>query len=155
MPPGRARASIVLGARHAELIRQARDDSRQRIFVASHRLGVASGPAVLSSALAAARSKSLSIDLLYGTTSGPFSGSDAAQLIRSASLEGVNVRPIHRPRLHAKLLAWDDDAAVITSQNWLSADPPDDKPRQEIGVYLNAPGVARALIDRFQAARLD
>ena len=69
-----------------------------------------------------------------------------------ASRSGVSVRRVHRPRIHAKLLCWDDDFAVITSQNWLSSDPPDRKPLQELGVFVHAPGIARNLILRFEAA---
>jgi hypothetical protein len=87
-PSGRARASIVLSGRHAEFIRKARDDSKSRIFVASHRLGIAAGPAVLSSALAAAKAKSINVDLFYGIPSGPFDGADAARLVRKRCARG-------------------------------------------------------------------
>ena len=65
----------------------------------------------------------------------------------------MKITPVLEPKLHAKLLAWDDDAVVITSQNWLSADPPDDKPRSEIGISIRSPGIARQIIDRFNAVR--
>jgi cardiolipin synthase len=45
---------------------------------------------------------------------------------RAAQIDGMKVHQIFRPRLHAKFLAWDADSVVITSQNWMSADPPDD-----------------------------
>ena len=54
------------------------------------------------------------------------------------------------PRLHAKLLAWDDDALAITSQNWLSADPSDSAPLRELGLFINAPRVADHLITLFR-----
>jgi cardiolipin synthase len=57
---------------------------------------------------------------------------------------------VYTPRLHAKLLAWDDDALAITSQNWLSADPSDNAPLREIGVFINAPKVADQVIRLFQ-----
>jgi cardiolipin synthase len=82
-------------------------------------------------------------------------GERAADATRDAARFGVAIRPVHQPRLHAKLLAWDDDALLITSQSLLSADPPDSSPRQEIGVLICAPGVARTLIDRFEAARIE
>ena len=41
---------------------------------------------------------------------------------------------------------------VITSQNWLSSDPPDSAPRQEIGVFLQGRGLADSVVERFQAA---
>ncbi len=63
---------------------------------------------------------------------------------------GVKLRPVYIPRLHAKLLAWDDDALAITSQNWLSADPSDNTPLRELGLFINAPRVADQLIMSFQ-----
>lgn len=52
--------------------------------------------------------------------------------------------------LHAKILTWDDDNAVITSLNWLSASTTGDN-YDEIGVYLRGDDVAtrvkRSFID--------
>ncbi len=152
---GRARAQIVIGSSHVDLIRKARDESQRQIFVTSHRFGVAGQPAVLAPALAAAKSRGVTATVFYGTTSGVFGGNDAAELTLEASRDGITIRPVRKPRLHAKMLAWDDDAIVITSQNWLSADPPDDMPRQEIGVFVRAPGLAKILIERFNAVRLE
>lgn len=152
---GRACAQVVIGPHHVELIRQARDKSQNRIFVVSHRFGVAGEPAVLAPALSAAKANGVSVNVFYGTTSGPLGGNDAASIVREADLQGVEIRPVRKPRIHAKLLAWDDDTIVITSQNWLSADPPDDRLRQEIGVCVNVRGIARSVIERFNAARLD
>ncbi|MGA2995115.1 hypothetical protein [Bradyrhizobium sp.] len=60
---------------------------------------------------------------------------------------GVKLRPVYTPRLHAKLLAWDDDSLAITSQNSLSAD--NAAPR-ELGIFINAPKVADQVIRLFQ-----
>ena len=48
------------------------------------------------------------------------------------------------------VLAWDNDFVVISSQNWLSADPSESNPRGEMGVFLHAPGAGRRVIERFQ-----
>jgi cardiolipin synthase len=154
-PGGRAQASVILGAQHADLVREARDRAKRRIFVASHRFGVAARAAVLTPTLAAVPQRGVRTDVFYGTTSGPMGGIELAGIAIDASIEGVTIRPVRKPRLHAKVLAWDDDSLVITSQNWLSADPPDSNPRQEIGVWIRSPGAARTLIDRFEAARID
>jgi hypothetical protein len=37
----------------------------------------------------------------------------------------------------------------------LSADPPESRPRQELGILIRSTGIARTLIDRFEAARVD
>jgi cardiolipin synthase len=62
----------------------------------------------------------------------------------------VRIEPIFQPKVHAKLLAWDNDFVLITSQNWLSADPSEKNVRREIGVFLRAPGAARRVIEKFQ-----
>jgi cardiolipin synthase A/B len=66
-----------------------------------------------------------------------------------ARASNVRIEPIFQPKVHAKVLAWDNDFVLISSQNWLSADPGENYPRKEIGVFLRAPGVARRLIDKF------
>jgi hypothetical protein len=60
---------------------------------------------------------------------------------------------IYEPRLHAKILAWDDDCVVITSQNWLSADPSEAYPRKEIGIFLRASSVGRLVVEHLEAIR--
>jgi cardiolipin synthase len=154
-PGGSAQAAVILGAQHADLVREARDGAETRIFVTSHRFGVAARPAVLTPALAAVSQRGVRTNIFYGTTSGPMGGIELAGIALDASNGGVKIRPVRKPRLHAKVLAWDDDSLVISSQNWLSADPPDSSPRQEIGVWIRSTGVARTLIDRFEAARID
>jgi cardiolipin synthase A/B len=64
------------------------------------------------------------------------------------------IRPIHRPRLHAKVLGWDDDTLAVTSLNWLSADPADAALNREIGVLIEAPKIAENFIRRFDNARM-
>ncbi|MEQ9412619.1 MAG: phospholipase D-like domain-containing protein, partial [Cyclobacteriaceae bacterium] len=148
-------AQIILGSSHADLIRQARDESKNRIFVTSHRFGIAGKPSVIAPTLTAAIARGINVQIYYGTTSGPLKGSDAAEITSEVGRKGVVIRPIRKPRLHAKLLAWDDETIIVTSQNWLSADPPDYDPRQEIGVRITAPNLARKLIERFEMAKIE
>lgn len=124
-PIGRANASVILGAQHADMVRRARDEANGSIFVTSHRFGIAAQAAVLTPALAAAHQRGIRTNIFYGTTSGPMGGTEVADITIDAGDKGVVIRPVRRPRLHAKILAWDDDTLVISSQNWLSADPPD------------------------------
>lgn len=152
---GRSIVSIIVGSQHAALIREARDTCGKRLFVTSHRFGAAARSVVLAPALAAAKKRGVEVEVYYGTKSGPVSGADVAEMTLDASLSGVQIRAVEKPRLHAKMAAWDDDTVVITSQNWLSADPSDENPRQEIGVCVRSPGIARILISRFNAARFE
>jgi phosphatidylserine/phosphatidylglycerophosphate/cardiolipin synthase-like enzyme len=155
-PTGKAEARILLAGQHAETVRQAMDEAKARIFVTSHRWSHAGHNFTLAPLLtAAAASENVKVAAYYGQTSGTLTGGAAAAATAAAFGSGVTIRPIRKPRLHAKLLAWDDDHALITSQNLLSADPPDSRPRQEIGVLVRAVGIARTLVDRFEAARID
>jgi cardiolipin synthase len=150
----RTDACLVLGAQHGHCVRMARDQARKRIFVASHRLGVAGKQSVIIPAIAAARAKkSVDAQVFYGRASGKLSGAAAAGLTLTADKEGVQIRSVHDPRLHMKVLAWDDDSAVISSQNWLSADPGDNSPLQEIGVYLKGARIAENVVSTFLNAR--
>lgn len=154
-PPGRAEVSLVLAAQHDQIVRAARDGAAVRLFVCSHRWAPAGENLVLAPALAAASQKHVAVSVYFGEASGGLRGEATAEMVRESAKAGVEIRPVRKPRLHAKLLAWDNDAALITSQNLLSADPPDSRPRQEIGVLIRGTGVARTLIDRFEAARME
>jgi hypothetical protein len=144
-------ASLVLGAQHAHYVRQARDEALRRIFVTSHRLSATGRPAVIIPAIAAAEARGINSKLYFGTTSGGLRAEDAAAFTRQAGVSGIRLRPIHEPRLHAKILGWDDDFLVVTSQNWLSADPSEANLRKEIGIFIQASGIARLAIEKLEA----
>ncbi len=149
----RADAHLVLGPEHGAFVRFARDNAERRLFVTSHRLSAVGRPAVILPAIAAAEAKNIDVKVYYGVPSGRGAGVKAADLTIEASFAGVRIRPVKEPRVHAKLLAWDDDFAVVTSQNWLSADPSEFNKRKEIGLFLHAAGVASRIIDKFESVR--
>lgn len=152
---GKASVFVLLGSDHAELIREARDTADKNLVIASHRFAGAANNLILAPVFAASkRARNLDVRLFYGEDSGAITATDIARLTSEAAKVGVRIRPVHRPRLHAKFLTWDDDVAVITSQNWLSADTMDDNPRQEIGICIRSPGVGRILLERFEAAAI-
>jgi len=151
----RGEASLVLGPQHAHFVRRARDEAARRMIITSHRFSSVGRPAVVIPAIAAAEARGVDVRLYYGRTSGNLQGEDAADIVRAASERGVKILPIHEPRLHAKILAWDDDFIVVSSQNWLSADPSEANLRKEIGIFLHATGVSRVFSDRLEAARRD
>lgn len=148
----RVHAALVLGVEHNTYMQRARDDAAHRIVVASHRLGGSAENAILIPARAAVNAHAVDVTLYYGTASGPVDGIGAAGLVRAAGAGGMQLRRIFQPRLHAKFLVWDDDHAVITSQNWLSADPPDGNPRAEIGVFLSGMAIGRDIVERTRIA---
>ena len=142
-PPGpRAMGRLVIGPEHKAYVRDARDHAQRSMIVASHLLAPAARQAVLVPALAA-----------------PVPGllkrcyHELGQLAETpdpGAFGGVEF--IQGSRLHAKLLAWDDDNLVITSQNWLSADPSQANPLREIGIFISAPGIATSVTEALAAA---
>ncbi|APA88973.1 hypothetical protein BJG93_27275 [Paraburkholderia sprentiae WSM5005] len=144
--------SIIAGAQHNELVLRARDDAKKFIILASHRLGVAAGPGILAPLQrAAAESAQLSVEVFYCRRTAPVRGSDERRLTQEATSLGVSLKPVHSPRVHAKLLVWDDDNAVITSLNWLSADQTHSSNLGEIGVHLRVPGVGQHIAEHLRA----
>jgi cardiolipin synthase A/B len=156
LPRGTGRTAamqLLLAPDHGALVLEARDHAARRIVVTSHRLGLAGRPMVIIPTVSAAKAKGVEVQLCYGEPTGALSGVDAAGLTVEFARYGVGITPIHRPRLHAKLLAWDDDSLAVTSQNWLSADPAEGALRREIGVFVNSTKVADFLLRRFEHAR--
>ena len=150
----RADGCLVLGAQHGHFVREARDHAARRIFVTSHRLGMAAKQAIIIPAVAAARDRrAIETQVFFGRPSGQMTGVVAAEMTLDAGKDGVMVRSVHEPRLHAKILAWDDDSAVITSQNWLSADPGYNSSLDEVGIYLRGARIADNIITTFMNAR--
>jgi cardiolipin synthase len=123
--------------------------------VLSHRIGNFGRAMTLLPILAALRKNEIEASIYYGRTTGPLSGIDGAELTREFAKEGMAIRPVHRPRLHAKVLGWDEDALAISSFNWLSADPPESALYREIGVFIETPRVADNFVRRFERARLE
>ncbi|KAB2941351.1 MAG: hypothetical protein K8F92_20420 [Hyphomicrobium sp.] len=158
MPRGAGRTGnmrLLYAHDHAGLPLEARDKANARIFVLSHRLGIAARPVALLPILSAVAANNISAHAYYGRTTGPLSGAASAELIREYNNHGITIRPVHRPRLHAKVLGWDDDALAVTSLNWLSANPPKDKPISELGVLVESTKVAENFFRVFDNARYD
>ena len=148
----RAVARVIVGADHVELVRRARDESVDRMLVASHRLSGAGVSMVIAPAVAAANARGIDVRLFYNRSTPSFGANSAEAIARAGSAEGGLVQLVRKAGFHAKFLAWDDDSIAITSQNWLSADPPDMHPRQEVGVFLQAPGIATFVVDAFYSS---
>jgi cardiolipin synthase A/B len=137
-----AEASILLGPAHRDILRQACNEAEHRLLLMSHRVSASARQAFLIPAHAAltARPK-LAVELRYGTA--PKSTEPSWEAItRGLDVTGIAVIPPVKPEAHAKLLAWDEDDVVITSQNWLSADPSESNPQREMGIYLHSARLA-------------
>jgi hypothetical protein len=146
-----AKSKFIFGAEHARSVREARDAATSRIVVVSHRFSHNAETLVLIPAKIAHREKNVNVQLYYGRFDGTDDGAVAATLERRAISEGVRFDQILDPRLHAKILAWDEDSVVVSSQNWLSADPGDDAHTSEIGISLSGKGLAKELVTLLEA----
>ena len=142
----RARARLVLGPGHEEVFTAARDRAQRRILVASHRLGAAARTMVVLPFSAATQQRGLDTTLLYATPSDRVTPAAAAGMTFDMAADGVGLRQITDPRMHAKFMVWDDDDLLVTSQNLLSANPTGDF--EEVGIHISGVGVGRQMIDR-------
>lgn len=144
--------SILSGAQHNHLVLRARDEACQSILLTSHRLGVAAGPGILAPLQsAAAATPQLDVEIYYCRKTAPVRKKDERRLTELALNSGVSLTPVQSPRVHAKILVWDDDNAVITSLNWLSADQAQNLSLSEIGVHLRVAGVGRYISEHLRA----
>lgn len=142
-------AAVIVGSQHGEILRRVRDEAQRRVLITSHRLGTYAGPGVLAPIAVAVQARSVATRLFFTTRTGVLDGGARDELLRDFRGAGVNVEPIFEPRMHAKMLAWDDEFVLITSQNWLSADSGDD--RSEVGIFIEAPRAAERLAADFEA----
>jgi cardiolipin synthase A/B len=147
--PGRhAEAKILLGSEHAGYVLKAREDARNHIVLGSHRMGRSANSLSIRPTRAAVDLHGLDATIYYGRLSDGMSADQAAALRLRHGAEGLRIRQITDPRMHAKFIAWDDENVVITSHNLLSADPGDDF--AEIGVHIRAAAAGRRLRERLR-----
>lgn len=150
---GSARLRVLIGPEHDDPVLKARDEAQSQITVLSHRLGVTAKPAIVVPMAEAAKHRNVDVKLYYGKASGPVEQKMATAAAWTFREQGVELVAVQRPRIHAKMLLWDDDNAVITSLNWLSADTLSGNPRQEIGVSIKASRLAAQVREAFDHSR--
>ncbi len=152
--PSQPYARLVLGPAHKPLVLEAKRAARASIFVTSHRISTAARQAVIvplaATVSAPPVTPQVKSKLLYGFEPEAKEPSCAA-ITSGLDMAGIDLIPQLDPSLHAKLLGWDDDNVVITSQNWLSADPSDANIRREFGVHLYGPGFADVVRTKLSA----
>jgi phosphatidylserine/phosphatidylglycerophosphate/cardiolipin synthase-like enzyme len=139
-------ARLVFGFEHSYFVRKARDEAKSRIVITSHRFSHNAETLVLRPTKAAVKEKDVNVKLYYGQFDGESDGAVAAEIAENARVDGIRHEQIRDPNLHAKILAWDDNSVVVSSQNWLSADPNDNDMYSEIGVYLSGTNLAQELL---------
>ncbi|APG87340.1 hypothetical protein SAMCCGM7_pC0135 (plasmid) [Sinorhizobium americanum CCGM7] len=150
----KARMRLLYTGDHSEVPLIARREAQERIFVTSHQLGVAGKAVTMFPLLSALAEKKLNVVTYYSKTAGKLSGLDAAAITREYAQQGFDVTPISKPRIHAKVLGWDNDHLAISSFNWLSVDPNEQKPMRELGVQIESNRIAENFIRTLENAKL-
>lgn len=146
---GELSIQLVLKTQHHEFIRKARDEAVREIFICSHRIShFAERPIIAPLIASAGKTDSTNAEIYYGALSGGMKLADAIALSEKLADQGIKIEKANRPMIHAKILTWDDENAVVTSLNWLSASTTGDN-YDEIGVYLRGDDVARKIKTSF------
>ncbi|CAI2111849.1 nuclease NucT [Serratia fonticola] len=141
--PGNLKVRLLATKCHEEMIRRARDEAIDTIFLASHKLGGVVENQVLISVDGASRTNSVDVTVYYERTSGPAREPNIIAELKSKYNATVCIK--HKKNAHAKFLTWDSDNIVVTSLNWLSKDASEKNVFGELGVYINGPGLAEEL----------
>lgn len=145
-----ATASLIIGEQHNSYIYRARDEAKERIFVTSHRLGGTLYSSVLPALKKAVEEKNIMANILFNQETDPVTKKDVLSVKNNASLAGIQLETVEAPKLHAKILAWDNNDILITSLNWLSADPKGSDNLKELGIHINLRGAAETIISDLQ-----
>ncbi|WP_342447348.1 phospholipase D-like domain-containing protein [Methylobacterium platani] len=144
----KARFSVVYSADHDALLRRAAHDAKKRFICCTHRLGAPMVPALFTPAEVAGR-RLEDVRVLYSRQTGPVKRRHVSE--QRTRLHGVvDVIGVRDPQLHCKFLLWDDDDVVVSTMNWGSQSGRADDPMDEIGIHLEGPGLAAALLDRVE-----
>jgi len=121
---GEHELTLLVDDDHYACIRKARDEAKQHILITSDLYGVAAETSAVVPMESAAK-EGTKIDLVY-------------QRLKLTKLD----------KLHAKVLAWDDDMLAASSFNWLSTSVSGTRARgAEFGLLVRAPGISELLTD--------
>lgn len=147
---GSASVSLITGTDHDAILRTATGAAQRRFMIGMHKLGATARPGALLPAEAASK-QAREVQVLYTNPSGPLKNRHARELQKEAAEHGVRLLRMNPIPLHGKFLLWDDDNVVTSSLNWGSASSDPEFPLGDIGVHINAPGIASNLMDRLVA----
>ncbi|UVK45672.1 hypothetical protein BPNPMPFG_001229 [Mesorhizobium sp. AR07] len=156
MPPKNGRKAeidLLFTGDHAPLVMEAARKAKERVFVLSHQFGIAGRPVTIFPLMDVASSTGIDVLAFYGKPAGKKTAAELLDLREQYGKAGLKLRSVERPRLHAKVLGWDQDDIAISSFNWLSVDPNDQKPLREIGIRIKSGRVAEQFLRDFERAQ--
>jgi hypothetical protein len=144
---GSHRVAVIRDREHLAAVREARDTAVSRIFAACDLLGPAGETSVFVPARAAAKD-GVSVTLIHNSLATTLSPEERDRTAVALAELGINLWSAGN--IHGKFMAWDEEALVVTSFNWLATTPDPWKPRgAEIGVIIKGPGLVEGLKARF------
>ncbi len=146
-PPPTARLTVLHAQDHERLLRKAAHSANESFVCITNKMGATVVPGLLNPAEVAGR-RLKDVRIFYSRQSGPTKRKH--MVAHRKRLEGiVEVIPVREPQVHAKFLAWDRDDVVISTMNWGSQSGSEADPLDEIGLHLEAPGIATELLRAF------
>jgi phosphatidylserine/phosphatidylglycerophosphate/cardiolipin synthase-like enzyme len=149
----KAEMDLIYTKDHPALVMDAAQAARNRIFVLSHQFGVAGRPVTIFPLMDVAKNTDVAVSAFYGKPAGRKTAAELLDLRERYGEAHLQLRSIERPRLHAKVLGWDDDNLAVTSFNWLSVDPSPHKPLREIGLLIKSNQIAEKFMRDFELAQ--
>ncbi|MFA1677986.1 phospholipase D-like domain-containing protein [Rhizobium mongolense] len=149
----KAEMDLLYTKDHPSLVMDAARAARKRIFVLSHQFGVAGRPVTIFPLMDVAKSTEVAVSAFYGKPAGKKTAAELLDLRERYGEAHLQLRSIERPRLHAKVLGWDDDNLAVTSFNWLSVDPSPHKPLREVGLLIKSNQIAEKFLRDFDLAQ--
>lgn len=144
---GSAQINLIVGEDHDSVMRLASRDARKRFVIGTHKLGSTARPGALLPAEAASGACP-SVKVIYTTPTGPLKNRHVREMQLEATENGVCLIRLKTIPLHGKFLLWDSDDVVTTSLNWGSASTSETFPLGDIGVHIQAPGIADRVMDK-------
>ncbi|MEN5315308.1 phospholipase D-like domain-containing protein [Pseudomonas koreensis] len=145
---------LILKNNHYDLVRKARDCAEQDIFISSHQFShIAKRPIIEPITTSTNSNRTIVANIFYSKTCGGLSEEGANAISNSIKELNVNISKTSSPITHAKILTWDNDNAVITSLNWLSASASGND-LDEIGVHIESQDIAKEIKQAFYKTSL-
>lgn len=137
-----AKVRFLLGPDHLPLLRTAAHSAKHRFVCLSHKLGAPMYSNLFDPAQVAGQ-RIEDVRAHYSLPTGPVKKRHAKKAVTDLE-ETVKViqSPRKSPMLHAKVLLWDNDDAVISSFNWGSQSASEERPLDELGIHIYGEGVA-------------
>lgn len=143
--PVAAKVRFLLGPDHLPLLRKAAHSAKHRFVCLSHKLGAPMYSNLFDPAQIAGK-RIEDVRAYYSLPTGPVKKRHAKKAVMDLE-ETVRVTqsPRKSPMLHAKVLLWDQDDAVISSFNWGSQSASEERPLDELGIHIHGEGFADLL----------